>query len=687
MLLLLPRWFDVEKVSFLHVVLPFTLVLVAIMSFKMDPFTRFLMFWLVITGFALTVAGEKMPWLNVHIALPLAVLAGKFVGDFIEGTDLREDLPRLERLAPYFYAAFAAGLSVLIFSLVGPFSLASLGAWLLAAVAAIAVYWAYTSYSPKTARQVALVAAVAAFAVFSMRATVLSSWGHPNNPYKGEVATRDYGEVPIELLVYTQTSGDIPVLIKEVEKAAAGLDDPEQIPIVVDSADGFTWPWAWYLRDSKFKNVQFTTIEEGYTPPPGAIIFASSPGAAIIQGSPAAAGYNEGIPYHHRRWFPEEYRGKDGSYSTQDFFKDLFTPSVLFDNWLNYWIRREPPADIGAVDGVAFFPQEFDITPPAPEEIVRQDGNTLVIGRTGGRQGELNGPSGVFIDGSGNLWVADTNNNRVSKYDSAGLFQTSLGGFGNDVAMTQPWALAIADDGTTFVADTWAHKIVKFDSGGAKLAEWGGGGQTDTNDDGVVDDDDPFKLFGPRDIVITSSGNVLVTDTGNNRVIEYTANGEFVKQVGTRGSEALDQFLEPVSLDVGPNGDVYVGDLFNKRIVVFSADLTPQRAFGVDSWGSRSVADKPYIAVLDDGRVLVADPFPLNSVPPEGTPQPTTSDFPGRILTYGPDGVLRGAYDVPAEGSTVTARPVGVATDGEWVLISDSVGNVIRRVPLGDVAK
>ena len=667
-LLLLPRGFAVEKVSFVHVIVPFTLVLIAIFSFKMDALTRFLMFWLVVTSFALTIAGEKMPWLNVHIALPLAMLAARFVGDMIDRTDLRDDLPRLERVAPYLYAAGASALSVFVFVMTGITSFASVGAWLLAIVAGVSVYWAYTSYSRKTAMQVALVGVVAAFSVFTLRATVLASWGHPNNPYKGDVAKRDYGEVPIELLVYTQTSGDIPVLVKEIERAGKESGQGKNIPIVIDSADGFTWPWAWYVRDSKFKNVTFATIDDGYTPPQGAILFISQQNASKVVLGDA---YNEGIPYHHRRWFPEEYRGKDGKYSTQDFFKDLFTPKVLFNNWLDYWVRRTPPTALGSVDAVAFFPKEFDISPLPPAETVRTEGTQLVIGQTGTRPGQLSGPSDVFIDSEGNLWVADTNNNRVSKYGPDGAYVSGLGGFGSTTQINQPWSLTVADDGTVFVADTWNHKIMKFDKDGNLIKEWGGGGQLkDEDGDGKLDSDDPFKLFGPREITLSPDGNVLITDTGNSRVVEYTADGDFVRQFGQKGSGGAPTDLsEPVGIEVAPNGDIYVGDFWNRRIVVFDKDLNFKTEIGVEEWGSQQVTDRAYMALLADGRLLVTDPSN------------------GKIITFGADGGRLGAYDVPKNGTSPAVRPIGVATDGTSVLVADSIGNVVRKIPLAEVAR
>ncbi len=666
-LLLLPRGFAVEKVSFVHVIVPFSLVLIAIFSFKMDAFSRFLMFWLVVTSFALTIAGEKMPWLNVHIALPLAILAGRFVGDVVDRTDLRDDLPRLERLSPYLYAAAASGLSVLVFVTTGITSFASLGAWLLAIVAAITVYWAYSGYSRKTAMQVALVGLVAAFSVFTLRATVLASWGHPNNPYKGDVAKRDYGEVPIELLVYTQTSGDIPVLVKEIERAGRESGQGKNIPVVVDSADGFTWPWAWYLRDSKFKNVTYATVNAGYTPPPGAILFIAQANAAnVVFGD----GYGEGIPYHHRRWFPEEYRGTNGQYSTRDFFTDLFTPKVVFENWLDYWMRRNPPTTLGAVDGVAFFPKSFDVSPLPPAETVRTEGTQLVIGQTGTRPGQLSSPSDVFIDKDGNLWVADTNNSRVSKYSSDGSYISGLGGFGSATPLNQPWSLTVADDGTVFVADTWNHKIVKFDKDGNKVKEWGGGGQLkDEDGDGKLDSDDPFRLFGPREITLSPEGNVLITDTGNSRVVEYTADGDFVRQFGQKGSSGAPADLsEPVGIEVAPDGDVYIGDFWNKRIIVLDKELNFKTQIEVDEWGSQQVTDRGYMALLDDGRLLVTDPTG------------------GKIITFGADGERLGTYELPKDGTTPTVRPIGIAADGTSVLVADSAANVVRKIPLAEVA-
>jgi uncharacterized protein (TIGR03663 family) len=652
--------------SIFHILLPFSLVLLAVVVYRLDKFTKFLIFWTVFTAFGLTIAGEKMPWLTVHIALPLAILAGRFVGDLLSKTDIRDDLPRMERLAPYLYASVAAGLAVFVFVLVGPFSVASLGAWALAVVAAVSVYWAYTGYSRQTAVQVAVVAAIAALGVFTVRATYLSSWGHPDNPFvgnPGDVATRDYGEVPVELLVYTQTSGDIPELRDRIAAYARQSGKGNAQPVVVDGEDGFTWPWAWYLRDYA---VSYASPTPGYQPPEGAILLIANSNASDVGELP---GYGPPIPYHHRRWFQEEYRGHkekdDAHYSTHNFFADIVSPHQ-WGYWLDFWISKDNVFDEpGSVDGVAYFPLdagEIDLTPDLPT--VRTEGNQLIVGGTGFQRGQMASPADVAVDAQGNFYVADTRNNRVQKFDSSGTFVASAGGFGSDVQMTEPWSVAVAPDGTVFVAATWSHTIIKLGQDLKEVKRWGGGGQV------TAEDSDPFKLFGPRDITVAPNGNVLITDTGNERVIEYTPEGDFVRQFGSEGSSGgPTEYVEPVSVAVAANGDIYVGDFGNKRIVVVDSNLNQKTIISVSGWGTtQNVTDRAYMALLADGRLLLTDP---------------TNN---KILVLGADGGQLAAFDMPREGNHTFARPIGIATDGTNVFVSDSEGNVVRRIPLAEIA-
>lgn len=662
-LLQMPAGPDVEHVSVVHMLIPIALILLAVLAFPMDGLTRFLLYWFVITFAGLSIAGEKMPWLNVHMALPLALIAGRFVGYIVEQTDLRHDLPKLERVAPFAYVAVASALAVTVFVIVGPFSLASVGGWVLALVAAGSVYWAYTGYSRRTAAQVAVVGLVAAFTIFSLRATVLASWGHPDNPYvgnPGDVATRDYGEVPVEILVYTQTSGDVPIIQRQIDEAARTSGLGYALPIVVDSSDGFTWPWAWYLRDYDSVSYQELRSDSQLDTTNQPIILASRDAAASLQ---LGEGYAEGVPYHHRRWFPEEYR-KGANYSMSDFWGDVVTPGTWGD-WLDFWVRKTLPASQpGTVDGVAFFPTAYEGLPQAPVgPTVRTEGTQLVVGGRGAAPGQLNLPSDVAFDAAGNIYVADTDNNRISKYDANGQFLDRIGGLGqSDVFLRQPWSMTVSEDGTVFVADTWNHRIVKLNSGLEVVDEWGGGGQVEAGGD-------PFLLFGPREIALTAEGNLLVADTGNSRIIEYTQDGDLVRQFGgpATSSEEI-QLAEPVGIVAAENGDIYIADFWNSRILVLDSNLSEKQEIAVPSWGSQAVTDRPYMALLPDGGLLATDPAS------------------GDVLIFDSEGNQTGTYEVPAEQGQAAVRPIGVAVDGsESVLIADSIGHVVRKIPLTEV--
>jgi uncharacterized protein (TIGR03663 family) len=666
--LALPSEPDFEQISFFHFWVPFGIVLLGVMLFPMDVFTRFLLFWTVLSGLAFTVAGEKMPWLNVHIALPLAILAGRFTGEMLEGTDLRLDLPKLERMAPFIYAAVASALATLIFVMAGPGELQSVGAWILVIVAAVAVYWAFQSYSPMTALQVALFGFVAALSVFTLRAGVLSSHGHRGGIPDAlasytTVTNTDYGDVPVELLVYTQTSQDIPRLKELIDQYARETGAGENQPVAIDLTDGYGWPWSWYMRH--YKQVQWFSDAATLQPKEGSVVLAADKN---VQGLKLQGEYNEGIPYYHRRWFPEDYRGIGGKYTTGDFFEDVRDPDSLA-TWLDYWVRRTPPSRLGHVGGVAFFPKNFTAAPTQPVgPTVRDDGNQKVIGGAGSAPGQLRQPSDVALDAAGNIYVADTENNRITKYSPAGEFLAVAGGFAAEVGLTQPWSLTVAPDGTVFVADTWAHELVKLDKDLKQIKVWGSGGGIQPTDDPATFD--PLKLFGPREIVLNTEGNLLVVDTGNGRIIEFSQDGDARRQFGKKGEtgEPLD-FSEPVGLAVAPDGDVFAADFWNKRIVRYDKDFNFKSEIAVPAWGSRSVTDRPYLALLPDARLLATDPEH------------------GKILVFGSDGAALGEYALPVDPTTDFARPIGIATDGVKVYVVDSSASVIRVIHLADVVK
>jgi len=621
------------------------------LAFRRNAFTLFLVFWIAASLLAFTMAAEKMPWLTVYMALPIALLAGQTVNELYSRMSLPREiqLPEAVRMAVPSVSSrlvlalgpAAAALAVIILIVLSASIAAVVLAVLLALVAAAAV--AVAGQAGRRALVQAGTATVAAgLLVFSIRTAGVASFEH--------------GDIPVELLVYTQTSPDVPRLRDAIEEVAEASGLGRDVPIVVDNE--LTWPWVWYLRDYRNKSYP-SSFEEPL--PDGAILLISKSNVPSLDLDPAL--YDSGEPFRLRWWFPEDYR-----VLTRDNFREvLFNPST-WDTWRDYFVDRTPPAPLGSLDAVAYFPKSLTaaVGGPAyeqpPEEPVLGPEGQVIIGKPGGGRGQFSAPAGLAVDGDGNLYVADSGNHRIQKFDGDGHFLGVLGTpGGGDGQLNEPWGVAVDNEGNIFVADTWNHRIQKFDSSFGFQKAWG---------QGFVDvgqrEPEPLEFFGPRSIAIDADGDLWLVDTGNKRVLKFSPEGDPLAQYGGSGS-GPGQFEEPVGIAIGPTGDIYVADAWNRRIQHFDADFNYLSEIRVESWGSMEVADKPYLAVLSDGRIIASDP--ANGV----------------VLLFDREGQQVATWRVPDSG-VEGSRPVGVAVavTGD-IFVSDAARGEVRRVPLASL--
>ena len=300
---------------------------------RRDEFGRFLVFWTVATFLMYTIASEKMPWLLVNITLPAIVLAGKFLGEIVEAIEWRR-LVRggglavplvvpilivllwrlafievdLEKVGDILLLAGAVGFVVLIFVL----------GYLLARRTGYANFAAF--------------AAVPVFAVL-MVLTIRAGW----------YASYENADVPVEMLVYTQTSPDLVLIRNEMEAAGE---------VLIDNASGFSWPWAWYLRNHPSKS--FPSYDNGIEGDPSASVFIvhtkNRPGvdAALTEN------YTEALKVKHRWWFPENYKGL----SFRRFVGSLFDRQA-WRNVADYFLYRKLSSPLGSEDAFVYFNNAF----------------------------------------------------------------------------------------------------------------------------------------------------------------------------------------------------------------------------------------------------------------------------------------------------------------------------------------
>ena len=263
-----------------------------------------------------------------------------------------------------------------------------------------------------------------------------------------------------------------------------------------------------------------------------------------------------------------------------------------------------------------------------------------MLGRIGTGPATLPEAKGLARDAAGRLYVVQSAANRITILNPDGSVATTLGKAGSgDGDFQEPWSVAIAPDGSVFVADTWNHRIQKFDATGRFVAKWGNFIDTKGQRDA-----EPYAFWGPRDVAIGPDGNVYVSDTGNKRITVFNQNGQYIRALGGEGS-APGQFKEPVGITFDPAGNLWVADTWNQRIQKLNPTTGQQLAqYPVPAWSSTAITDKPYLRSDPTGRIYATVPSERRvlMVAPDGTMANTVPALQGYQFQK-PIGLLAGA--------------------------------------------
>ena len=179
-------------------------------------------------------------------------------------------------------------------------------------------------------------------------------------------------------------------------------------------------------------------------------------------------------------------------------------------------------------------------------------------GGKGTGKGQFDSPTGIAVDGNGNVLVADTGNGRIEKFSPTGTFLSTIGTKGTGPGqLASPNGIAIDRAGNIYVADAGNHRVQKLAPDGTFIAEWKG--------------PEP-GFYGPRRIAIGPDDSIYVVDQGHNRIAKFSPDGEVLSTWGSNGN-GDGQFNDPTSVAVDPaTNKVYVADPRNKRIQVFDAE-------------------------------------------------------------------------------------------------------------------
>ncbi len=185
------------------------------------------------------------------------------------------------------------------------------------------------------------------------------------------------------------------------------------------------------------------------------------------------------------------------------------------------------------------------------------------------------GMQDVAVDNNGNVYVAYTGKNKIDKITSEGVVSTFAGsgsygstdGNGTDASFAKPYAIAVDSHGNVYVSETNTNKIRKITPAGVVTTFAG------SSTSGSIDATGTAASFSsPRGITIDSSDNIYVADSGNNKIRKITQAGVVTTIAGSGTSGSTDgtgtdaSFNSPYNLTVDSNGNIYVSDTFSQKI-------------------------------------------------------------------------------------------------------------------------
>lgn len=304
-----------------------------------------------------------------------------------------------------------------------------------------------------------------------------------------------------------------------------------------------------------------------------------------------------------------------------------------------------------------------------------------------GAEASFNAPQGVAVDGVGNVYVSDTHNNAVRKISPTGGVTTMAGdgsqrfvdGTAAAATFNGPTGITVDSTGTMYVADSNNHAIRRITPTG-EVTTLAGNGAPGSSDGTVT----TAKFNYPEGVATDSAGNLYVADVINGLLRKITPAGLVSTLAGHRRSGFVDgtaptaSFASPGGVAVDSAGNLYVADSNNNAIrkstplgVLSTLAGNGSEGFA-DGLGADASFRQPFgVAVDSTGNVYVADTF-------NGAIRKITAA--GEVTTLAANGFDDGT------GTTVRlSGPRGVAVDVAGnVYVADTYHDAVRKItPLG----
>lgn len=596
------------------------------------PTVILLIFWALTSLGAFTLAGEKMPWLTIHIAMPMILVSGWAIGWVIEwGSRIKLQLFGWRTILRSILLVFLLVLTILTART------AYRAAFIYYDYPFEYLVYAHAADGPKVLLNDIEDISQRTTGGLDIVVAYDNNARYPYWWYMRHFPNRiDFGTEPT----------------KDLQRAAVIVVSEENYgkigSVVRDNYVQFDFMRMWWPNQD-YWSLKWDNISAEYRAETGQ----DAPAMSVLDYLKIA--WRHISPFFTdakvrsaiwQIWFNRDYKEYAAMKNSNAF---------TLENWntgsrMRAYIRKDVASLVWGFASATN--QPVAVTDPY-ESIQSQLSPDLVIGQPGSENGQFQSPRSMAVAPDGTIYIADSRNNRVQHLTASGEFINSWGRYA-DVAQgdapggtfNEPWGIAVAPSGNVYVVDTWNYRVQKFTANGKFISMWGSNGFGNT----------PTEFYGPRGVTVDQNGNVFVVDTGNKRVVVFDAKDNYLTQFGTTGMEA-GELDEPVGIVLDENGLVYITDTWNQRVQVFTPDptgmiFTSFKIWDVSAWYGQSLENKPFIAVGKNLHVFISDP--------EGCRIIEFSNGGEPLKTWGDCGFAENQFSLP----------VGLAFDrsgGLWV--------------------
>ena len=310
---------------------------------------------------------------------------------------------------------------------------------------------------------------------------------------------------------------------------------------------------------------------------------------------------------------------------------------------------------------------------------------------------------GIAVDGSGDLFIADTSNNIIREVDATSKVISTVGGtdpgtsgsssssnnrgYSGDggpataAHLSGPQGIFISA-GSLYIADSYNSAIRAIDlNTGVITTVAGTGSYGDTGDGGAAT---AAQLGDATGVTLDSAGDIFIADTYNNAIREVTANSGVITTVaggdafgyaGDGGAASSAELAGPTSLAIDSSNNLYIADTSNNAIRKVDAQtgkITTVAGGGQPVYHPVADAADPAIDSAGDIFIAVVETNEVEEI----------SHATGEVTVVAGDGTAGVSGDTGQATAAELSEPSGLAIYGNELFIADSLNNVIREVNL-----